>query len=339
MSAFGRFSTILWSLAGTAGVLAYARYRGEVREIRSGLEAGSKIAKTAAGAIEYADEGNGDALLLIHGAGGGYDQGLLIAHDLFDSYRVIAPSRFGYLRTPAPEDSSPAAQADAHAALLDHLGIHKAIVVGVSAGGPSAIEIALRYPERVSALILLVPRTYDPSRSIGVDDSVKSRAVLGLMESSADFLYWIAMWAARGAVVRFLGVPPEVEAHASEKDRRSVTQVMRSVLPLSHRVHGIAVDSAIELSPWPLERVQAPTLIVSAKDDLFETLPGARFTAEHIPGAELKVLERGGHLMVGQTDRVRTWIGDFLRRHGAGRGKVSQRVRKRPAIKVLEPVA
>jgi hypothetical protein len=47
---------------------------------------------------------------------------------------------------------------------------------------------------------------------------------------------------------------------------------------------------------------------------LFETLPGARFTASQIQGAELKVLERGGHLMVGQGKQVRSWISDFLER-------------------------
>jgi 2-hydroxy-6-oxonona-2,4-dienedioate hydrolase len=88
--------------------------------------------------------------------------------------------------------------------------------------------------------------------------------------------------------------------------------VIESILPLSSRVRGIAVDSAAEISRWPLERIHVPTLIISAEDDLFDTLPGARFTAEHIRGAELHVLESGGHLMVGQTARVRKLIRQFL---------------------------
>jgi pimeloyl-ACP methyl ester carboxylesterase len=155
-----------------------------------------------------------------------------------------------------------------------------------------------------------------------VDPSVQSQAVLRLVETSADFLFWLATRVARGSVVRFLGVPPEVEANASRDDRARVTEVIRSIQPLSARVRGIAVDSSVEISSWPLERIRVPTLIVSAEDDLFGTLPGARFTAEHISGAELHVLTSGGHLMVGHGRQVRKWVQDFLRaRRSAGRNR------------------
>jgi pimeloyl-ACP methyl ester carboxylesterase len=68
------------------------------------------------------------------------------------------------------------------------------------------------------------------------------------------------------------------------------------------------------MSPWPLERIGIPTLIISAEDDLYKTLPGARFTATGIPGAELHVLKSGGHLMVGQARTVRKLVKEFLQR-------------------------
>ena len=71
-------------------------------------------------------------------------------------------SRFGYLRTPMPLDASPAAQADAHVCLLDALGIRQATVLGASTGGPSAMQMAIRHPDRVSALVLLVPLAWKP---------------------------------------------------------------------------------------------------------------------------------------------------------------------------------
>lgn len=305
---------ILVAAASAAGFVAYKRYRKEMQTIRDAVDRGSTIAETAAGDIEFADTGEGEPMLIIHGAGGGYDQGLLIAADFGNDYRVIAPSRFGYLKTALPEDYSPVAQANAHAALLDFLAIKRAVVVGASAGAPSAIELVLRYPERVSALILLVPRTYHPTQSIGTDESVPSQAVLRLIQSSADFLFWLAIRVSRGSVVRFFGVPPKVDAESSQADRERTSKVMTSVLPLSQRVRGIQVDGFTQMSPWPLERLAVPAMIVSAEDDLYNTLPGARFTAEHIPGAELHVLKSGGHLMVGQTSKVQKLVRVFLKR-------------------------
>ena len=305
----------LFVVTAVAGAIIYATYRRELKEIRSAIKAGGTIVETAAGPIEYAEAGSGEPVLMIHGAGGGYDQGLLIGRDLTDGHRLIAPSRFGYLRTAVPLEATAAAQADAHVALLDSLRIWKRVVViGVSAGAPSAIEFALRHPDRASALILLVPRTFDPSNSVGVDNSLASQAVLRLVTRSADFPFWLAMKVARRAVVRFLGVPPALDALATTPVHDRVTEIMRSILPLSERWPGIAVDNSTELSAWPLNRLRLPTLIISARDDLYKTLPGARFTASQIPQAQLEILESGGHLMLGQSARVRSLISNFLER-------------------------
>ena len=293
----------------------YLRFRREMTEASARLEAGGKVVETAAGPIEYGREGKGDPVLAIHGAGGGYDQGLVIGRDLLGfGYDIIAPSRFGYLRTPLRHDLTPAAQAEAHAALLDELNIDRVDVLAASAGAPSAIELALRHPGRVASLILLVPRAYDPDEVVGVDKSASSQGVLKLIESSADFAFWLAIRFARPAVVRFLGVPPEVEARAAPEERARITALMRSLLPLSRRIAGIKAEAAFQMAEWPLSEICAPTLIVSAEDDLFRTLPGARFTAAHIPGAELKVLPDGGHIMVGRGDEVQQAVADFLRR-------------------------
>ena len=320
--------------AAAAGCAAYLRYRKEIAEIRDKVDRGSMIAQTSAGDVEYGESGEGDPVLVIHGAGGGYDQGLLIGADLGPGYRIIAPSRFGYLKTPVPEDCSLRAQADAHAALLEFFDIKQAIVVAASAGAPSGIELALRHPDKVSALILCVPRTYDPTNSIGVDPSIRSQAVLGLVQASADFLFWAAAKFARSSVVSFLGVPPYVEASASEEERKRVTEVIRSILPLSSRMKGLMVDNSTEITPWPLDKIKVPTLIISAEDDLFRTLPGAKFTAERIPDAQLRVLKEGGHLMVGQGDSVHQWIADFLRGRTKSRRTITRKakeIEKQPA--------
>jgi 2-hydroxy-6-oxonona-2,4-dienedioate hydrolase len=302
-------------LAAGIGLLAsavvYGAYRFALAERHQQVAAGGLTARTSAGPIEYAVAGDGPTALVIHGAGGGYDQGLSVARGLFDRYRVVAPSRFGYLATPLPRETSPAAQADAHAALLDSLGIDQAIVAGVSAGAPSAVELALRHPERVSALILLVPMGYAPDHAPGVPDTPMNSVVLRIIYSGADFAYWAALRAARRIVVRFMGVEPELEAQAPASERQRISGIMADVLPLSRRLPGLRND-AITLQPLPLHQITAPTLIITATDDLYDTLPAARYMAERIPSAKLVVLESGGHLLVTRYGEVSGAIDAFL---------------------------
>lgn len=308
----------LATAAGAAAVAsgAYLRYRRELNEKAQKLEANSFIANTKCGRIEYGREGKGRAALVIHGAGGGYDQGLYLAREMLgEGFDVIAPSRFGYLRTPVPADASHVAQADAHAALLDKLSVQKTIVMGVSAGAPSAIEFASRYPERTTALVLVVPRTYHPDGQAGAQPTPQNKAVIRLFENSVDFPYWAATKVGRKTLVRFFGVDPALEAKAAPEDREKIDALLAEMLPLSARAEGIMADTASEWAKPDLEGIQCPTLVISAEDDLYDTLPSARFAAEQIPDATLKVFKTGGHLLISHSNELRGMIADFLTQH------------------------
>ena len=116
--------TLLKLLAGAVGFAAGAQvaanFRRDVRAARGRYTALRRVAETRCGPIEYAMVGSGAPLLLVQGAGGGYDQALDFGLPLAVSgFCVIAMSRFDYLGTPLPDDASPAAQAYAHAALLE----------------------------------------------------------------------------------------------------------------------------------------------------------------------------------------------------------------------------
>src|SRR5918911_4155548 len=109
----------LLAAAVVAAVLILIAYQRDINAARERAANGSQIAQTPCGPIEYASLGSGPALLIVHGAGGGFDQALDMAAPLVASgLRVVLMSRFGYLRTPLPADASPAAQAGAHAGLL-----------------------------------------------------------------------------------------------------------------------------------------------------------------------------------------------------------------------------
>ena len=309
-------SLLLVLLAGVICSIAL-RYRDELSRAREAVARGAVIVNTAAGPIEFAERGVGLPLLSIHGAGGGYDQGLSNAAGLVGGgFRVIAPSRFGYLRTPVPTDASPAAQADAHAALLSHLNVSKAIVVGISAGARSAIELALRHPSKVAALILIVPGTYSPTSPVSVEASRGSRFVFWVVNAGADFAWWAAEKIAPSVLVRFVGVRPELLTAAGRAEQRRIMGIVKTIEPLSLRFPGINVDSAAVLHQLPLQEIVAPTLVISARDDLFNTLPAAKFAASKIPDAKLVVYDTGGHLLVGHEHDVRDTVSKFLDRAG-----------------------
>ena len=300
---------------GAASALIFQAYKNELSRVRTDASRGARIADTTAGPIEYAEKGAGIPLLSIHGAGGGYDQGLANVADLVsEDFRVIAPSRFGYLGTPIPSDPSSASQADAHAALLTELKVDKAIVVGISAGARSAVQLAVRHSERVSALILIVPGTYAPASPVAVQGTRMSALVLWLVNNGADFAWWATEKIAPSILIRFIGVRPELFASSPQAEQNRVMRVVKSIEPLSRRFLGINVDSHADIIRPPFEYIKVPSLIISAHDDLFNTLPAAEFAASTIPNAKLVVYDTGGHLLVGRQQQVRTIIGDFLAR-------------------------
>jgi 2-hydroxy-6-oxonona-2,4-dienedioate hydrolase len=313
-----RFLLVAASIVCVVGsVFVFLAYNDEIGRARAVALGGSRMANTNAGPIEYAEKGVGTALLSIHGAGGGYDQGLSNAADLVgDGFRVIAPSRFGYLRTPIPGDTSTSAQADAHAALLAELSVDKAVVVGISAGTRSALELALRHPNKVAALILIVPATYAPSSPVTIKEGRGNQFAFWLVNAGADFAWWATAKIAPSVLIRFIGVPPELVAAASKADRDRMMEIVQSVQPVSLRFPGINIDSNADLKRLPIEEIRAPTLIISARDDLFNTLPAAELAAATIPDARLVVYNSGGHLLVGHDREARALVSDFLTKAG-----------------------
>ena len=300
-----------------ATLLVKSRFDADMQRARTRAAQGSLLLTTACGPIEYQAAGSGVPMLAIHGSGGGHDQGMAFAAGLVASgIRVIAMSRFGYLRTPMPADASAAAQADAHVCLLDALGIAQAAVMGGSAGAPSALQMAIRHPGRVSALVLLVPLTYKPPSHA---DSAPSMPpwVEALMVRliGSDFLFWSALHLAREQVIQVvLATPPELLLRASPKEQARVEAMLNNILPVSLRAEGLRSDTQVgkHLTPSPLETVRAPTLVISVRDDRYGTYASSRYTAHHIAGAKFVGFEQGGHTWVGHDDAVRAAIVELL---------------------------
>lgn len=87
-------------------VLLYMNFQTDSAAARERVIEGSQVINTASGPIEYADVGHGYPVLFVHGLG--YDHALILSKAFLDqnNVRIIAPSMFGFLRTPLPAATS-----------------------------------------------------------------------------------------------------------------------------------------------------------------------------------------------------------------------------------------
>jgi pimeloyl-ACP methyl ester carboxylesterase len=294
--------------------LLYLPYRRDIRNAYDQLESLERqIVETDCGPIEVAIRGEGEPVLVIHGISGGFDQGLGISQSsLGDGYKVIAPSRFGYLGTPMPANATPATQTDTYVCLLDALHLEKVTIMAYSAGGPSAMQMALRHPERVKALVFV--STAAPT--VGEYIALPPKPVIQFVFNS-DFLMWLITTHFQQIMKPAMGVPESYPL--SDVEKVQVSDTIRSVLPIKLRTAGFVFDmftSNVDMdrhpADYPMESVSVPTLIIHAMDDSLASYENAKALAERIPNAKLLSIPGGGHLLLGSGEIISSEITKFL---------------------------
>jgi pimeloyl-ACP methyl ester carboxylesterase len=303
---------IFMAFAAIAAVAIGALFLRDLRLARARLIGRSKTISTPFGDVEYALLGEGEPVLVLHGAGGGFDQSLDMLGPLAElGYRLIAPSRFGYLRSASPAEPTSAKQADAYALLLDRLGVQQADVVAVSAGAWSALQFAARRPERCRALALVVPAppAPPPANDAGADFV---RAAFG-----ADFLAWATIRLAPilpAATRAMLGSDPALLRAAGRSERARVRQILDSMLPVGPRMRGIAFDVASAANPEPcaIERIACPVLTIGAADDAFGGAARAKAIAGGVANGAAVIYPSGGRALIGAYEDARDAIVAFL---------------------------
>lgn len=308
---------ILFSMLASSVVVAIW-FGLDVRRAYARITGNSTVLPSPLGDMEFKRGGTGVPVLVVHGSGGGYDQGALIATAILgEGFDWIAPSRFGYLRSTFREGATFHNQAEAYAHLLDGLGLPKVAVVALSHGGPSALLFAALYPERVSSLTLLSCGVASSSNAGQAKANQKGDALTMIFKF--EILYWVVRRFLRKRLMRLMGVSDRVIAALTTEQRILVNQVIDYMAPVSPRYAGVAFDNKAAMPNERIAAIRAPTLIVHATDDSLQLFHNAEYAAAHIPRARLVRFNRGGHLLLAvEQAAIQAEVRRFIMAH-AGR--------------------
>ena len=245
--------------------------------------------ETSLGTVEYTLKGDdGPVLLFIHGTPGGYDQ----TTEVTDKFRVLTPSRPGFLRTSISLGRTPLEQAKVFNALIDALGIDKVIVMGVSGGGPSSLEFAAKFPEKTHGLIAFEAVSY-------AEDFTETDAEI---INASDFSLWVQLTAVfllgdKKLASAFLPNPQNREKLLNDpKNIKELKKLAWSIWPLSARIEGIKNDyKQFTNFSAPLNEIRVPTLVIHGNEDINVDISHALKLVENVAGAELYTVKGGDH--------------------------------------------
>jgi pimeloyl-ACP methyl ester carboxylesterase len=290
---------LVWIALALVAALAWiaAAYRADMNRAYARIRASGTVIASPYGDIEYTAGGSGPPVLVIHGSGGGYDQGeLMVRAVLGGQFHWIAASRFGYLRSTFRAGATFDEQAHAYAYLLDHLGISKVAVVALSHGGPSALLFAVLHPERVSSLTLIsagVAASTDANQS-----QANRKGDMLKIIFQHDYLYWAISRVFKAQLMELMGANKEVIASLTPEQSGLVEQIIDSMNPVAPRSSGTVFDNQAAMPDERIAAIRVPTLIFHAADDGLQLYRNAEYAAAHIHGAKLVRFERGGHLVI-----------------------------------------
>lgn len=250
--------------------------------------------------VAYAVTGSGPALLLLHAGIGDRRMWDAQIPTFAEHFTVIRYDARGFGETIMPPRPF-SAHADA-IALLDHLGIARAHLVGVSLGSQTAIEAAVAVPERVSALVAVAARTGMPVSAElragwdRVDALVEAGDIPGAVE------YELRMWVDG----------PERGPDVVDRQMREFVREMNGALFLRDDTGGEAIPLDPPAAEW-LSAITAPTLIIYGNRDVQDVRDAAAPLAAAISGARLAVIPETAHLpQMEQPERFNQIVLDFL---------------------------
>ena len=253
----------------------------------------------------YETYGQGDPVLLVSGLGGPAVGWLLQVKDLSARYQVITLDNQGVGETERGDlPSYPTALlADDAAALLDHLGVARAHVVGASMGGTIAMELAIRHPKRVRSLSICCSWAQGDGRFIDVLRS------------------WMALAPHLSVENRFRHVLfPWLYTPAFLSDEAAVAEALKRSLAYAHPTtpegltrqgQGLIAWNGTRLKE--IRRIKAPTQILVGKEDILTPPAFSRALAGMIPDARFRILPGAHAFLIEEAPRLNGALMDFLK--------------------------
>lgn len=236
--------------------------------------------------IHYETRGVADAppLLMIRGLARTIRHWGVVLDELGSSFRVIVMDNRGVGRSSAPlPPYSTQQMADDAASVLDHAGVDRAAVFGVSLGGMIAQQLCLRHPARVSHLVLGCTRAGGRTgRPISREATLALLAAI--LSSEADALTRTAPFVLSAD---FLKKSPQVLV---EWQRIAREQPLRRRGFLGQAIAALRHDTS-----RALDRIRVPTLVVTGDADRLIDAESSRYLARTIPDARLETLAGAGH--------------------------------------------
>ncbi len=252
--------------------------------------------------IEYCEVGKGaKTALLFHGGHMRATSDSCEAFFVENDFRVLIPSRPGYGKTPLEAGKSTADFADAMAEFVQDLHLKKVLVIGISAGGPAALQFAQRHPELTEALILQSSIGHD-----GWPDKKTSWAAHIAFNHITERYTWALMRLnfrlfPLATLKLMLG---SLSAKKTDKALQTIQSERRTamieVLKQSRSGRGFVNDLHYQVGS--IEHISAPTLIIHSKYDASVDMSHPQYLAKHIPHARLFMSEAENHMF---------WFSDY----------------------------
>ncbi|MCI4358679.1 MAG: alpha/beta hydrolase [Thermoplasmata archaeon] len=252
-------------------------------------------------ALHHTDQGQGPALLLLHGLGGDHRVWEPLLPGLTGEFRVLAPDLRGHGETPAPVGSK--LTFTEHVAdvslLLETARVDRVHLVGLSAGGLLAIQFTLDRPERVASLVSI-------AGAVNVDNHTRAIADRWVETYQKDGFDAYVLRLAKD-----LYYPDWVEAHLDIVDRLRADAAGAEYASLL-RWRGAIREFDVR---GRVGKIRVPTLIVHAMEDQVIDVAHARLLRQSIPGAELRLFAQTGHLLpTERPEEVGAAIRDWVRK-------------------------